>query len=131
MRTSRTHGLENCGAIRGSAAESDNARPPRQLIQRSGRCPCVFTDGSFHPNRNGIELIRAISAPDAMPRAESPLSRQITMAMRAVYDAKADFDRAARNNESPDEYIQPLTKARIAECEAVKAMEDHRKQHNC
>jgi hypothetical protein len=59
------------------------------------------------------------------------LSDVVAKAVEEVYSAKADADRAVRDKKNHAAASVRLSDARQTELEAVRALEQHRKEHGC
>jgi hypothetical protein len=59
------------------------------------------------------------------------LSDAVAKAVQAVYTAKANQDRANREKKDVAPFTELLAQARSAEAAAVRALDEHRKQHQC
>jgi hypothetical protein len=69
---------------------------------------------------------------EPVPCAErSRFSEAVATAINKLYWAKAEHDRAIKEKRDAKPYAFLLTRARIDERHAVKALEQHRKQHGC
>jgi hypothetical protein len=70
--------------------------------------------------------------PDQAPCAERlRLSNEVVAAVQVVYDARHSRDRAEKENKETAPYTEALAEARSAERIAIRALDQHRKEHHC
>ena len=69
--------------------------------------------------------------PEILCLVRIQLSENVSKAVQAVYQAKYDLSGAVRDRLSLDSFSLHLTEARKAERNAVKLLDEHRKQHQC
>ena len=59
------------------------------------------------------------------------LSSNVIEAVQGAYNARADIARAVNNNGNPADIEKFLAERHAAQCKAIRALNEHRKEHGC